>query len=97
MVSEVYTTYDYSFYSNGENIVKPPPTSHDNIYYQRMKEQPASAMGSVNRNSNGEAYYEFVYSPALPKLTPRVKEIKEKSVLYYMKQLLCCGGGDSIG
>jgi len=97
MVSEVYTTYDYSFYSNGENIVKPPPTSHDNIYYQRMKEQPASAMGSVTRNSNGEAYYEFVYSPALPKLTPRVKEIKEKSVLYYMKQLLCCGGGDSIG
>ena len=97
MVSEVYTTYDYSFYSNGENIVKPLPTSHDNIYYQRMKEQPASAMGSVTRNSNGEAYYEFVYSPALPKLTPRVKEIKEKSVLYYMKQLLCCGGGDSIG
>ena len=93
MVFEVYTTYDYSFHCNGENIVKPPPTSHDNIYYQRMKEQPASAMGSVNRNSNGEAYYEFVYSPVLPKLTPRVQEIKENSVLYYIKQMFCCGGG----
>ena len=95
MVFEVYTTYDYSFHYNGENIVKPPPQpiSHNNVYYQRMKEQPASAMGSVTRNSSGEAYYEFVYSPMLPKPISQVQEKKEHSVVYYMKQLFCCGGG----
>lgn len=92
MVFEVYTTYDYSFHCNGENIVKPSPTSHDNIYYQRMKEQPASAMGSVSRNSNGEAYYDFVYGPVLPKTKSLVQEIKEHSVVYYLKRLFyCCG------
>jgi hypothetical protein len=90
MVFEVYTTYDYSFHHNGENNIKPPVTSYYNVYYQRMKEQPASAMGSISRNSNGEAYYEFVYSPALPKLTPHVQEIKENSVLNYLKRMLCC-------
>jgi hypothetical protein len=98
MVFEVYTTYDYSFHCNGENVVKPtpPPTSHNNVYYQRMKEQPASAMGSVTRNSNGEAYYEFVYSPVLPKPKSLVQEIKEHSVVYYLKRLFyCCEGGNT--
>ena len=96
MVFEVYTTYDYSFHSNGGYDVKPPPTSHNNVYYQRMQEQetpkPNINMGSINRDKNGEAYYEFIYSPILPKSTYQVQEIKDNSVLYYLKQLFCCGG-----
>jgi hypothetical protein len=61
-----------------------------------MQEQetpkPNINMGSINRDKNGEAYYEFIYSPILPKSTYQVQEIKDNSVLYYLKQLFCCGG-----
>lgn len=94
MVFETYTTYDYSIYSNRDYDVKPPPSSHYDIYYQRMQERPTNpvnAMGSITRNSSGEAYYEFIYSPMLPKPTDTIKEVKTKSVLDYFKQIFCCG------
>lgn len=91
MVFETYTTYDYSIYPNRDYDVKSTPSSHHDIYYQRMQERPANpvnAMGSITRNSSGEAYYEFVYSPMLPKTTKRI--VKEISVFDYLKKWLCC-------
>ena len=92
MVFETYTTYDYSVYTNHRDYdVKPSPSSHHDIYYQRMQERPTNpvnAMGSITRNSSGEAYYEFVYSPMLPKTTKQV--VKEISVFDYLKKWLCC-------
>ena len=53
-------------------------------------------MGNINRDKSGEAYYEFVYSPILPKKSIEtsmyhVKEISEKNMSYYLKRLFCCG------
>jgi hypothetical protein len=92
MVFEVYTTYDYSFHYNGGYDVKQPPTSHNNVYYQRMQEQetPKPNIGSINQGKNGEAYYEFIYSPILPKPSASANEIKGNSILYYISKWCCC-------
>lgn len=100
MVFETYTTYDYSFHYNYGYDVKPPPKTHNDIFYHRLEERentiPSINMGKINRNNKGEAYYEYVYSPLLNKPSSNIntQEVKENSVLYYVKRLFCCGGVD---
>ena len=48
-------------------------------------------MSTINRDKNSEAYYEFVYSPLLPKTTSNSTYSQEESVLCYMKRCFCCG------
>jgi hypothetical protein len=100
MVFETNATYDYSFYYKQDNNIKPAPKTHNDVYYHRMQEREPIAQPNINRNNNGEArdardardaYYEFVYSPMLPKPSPPlVNEIKGNSVLYYISKWFCC-------
>jgi len=108
MVSEIYTTYDYSFYSNYDNKSRRNPTSYNDVSYQRMQENvfqntntntntnQCINMGNINRDKNGEAYYEFSYSPMLPKtiqhqISPEKTETITSSLVYYLKKWFCCG------
>lgn len=99
MVFETNTTYDYSFFSNQDSNVKPLPTTHNDVYYHRMQETanpnpnpvPNINMSNINRDKNGEAYFEFVYSPMLPKTTSKPIHKKEESIFYILKRCLCCG------
>jgi hypothetical protein len=102
MVFETYTTYDYSFYPNRNYNPTRPPKTHNDIYYHRMQEQqeeqlPANInMGIINSNNKGQQYYEFSYSPMLPKTSSKMSvsndiKTKENSLLNYFKHLFCCG------
>jgi len=108
MVSEIYTTYDYSFYSNYDNKSRRNPTSYNDVSYQRMQENVFQNtntntntnqyinMGNINRDNKGEAYYEFSYSPMLPKtiqhqISPEKTETSISNLVYYLKKWFCCG------
>ena len=96
MVSEIYTTYDYSFYPNYDN--KPPTCpaqTYNDVLYHRIEDRPNINinMGSINRNNKGEPYYEFSYSPMLPKASSNIvnKETNGNSLISYLKKWFCCG------
>jgi hypothetical protein len=93
MVFETNATYDYSFYYKQDNNIKPEPKTHNDVYYHRMQQREPIAEPNLNRNNKCEAYYEFVYSPMLPKSTPPVNETNENSVLYYISKWFCCYTG----
>ncbi len=101
MVFETNATYDYSFYYKQDNTIKPAPKTHNDVYYHRMQEHEPIAEPNINRNNKDdareardarEAYYEFVYSPMLPKSSsrPPANEIKGNLVLYYISKWCCC-------
>ncbi len=105
MVIETNVTYDYSFYYKQNTNVNPSPKTHNDVYYHRMQDTTTAIptpphsmnMGNINRDKSGEAYYEFVYSPILPKKsietsTHHFQEISEKNMSYYLKRLFCCYG-----
>jgi len=105
MVFETNTKYDYSFYYKQDSNIKPLPKTQNDVYYHRMQETanptpslPHSMnMGSICRDKNSEAYYEFVYSPIFPKRSMTQtslhgdQEITEKNMSYYLKRCFCCG------
>lgn len=103
MVFETNATYDYSFYYKQDNTIKPAPKTHNDVYYHRMQEREPIAEPNINRNNKDdahdahdardarEAYYEFVYSPMLPKPSqPPVNKTMWNSVLYYISKWCCC-------
>ena len=54
-------------------------------------------MGNINRDNKGEAYYEFSYSPVLPKRLqkPSHSDQNESSLsnlVLFLKKWFCCGG-----
>ena len=95
MVSEIYTTYDYSFHCNSPYKPTRPPQTYNDILYHRIEERPNINinMANINRNNKGETYYEFAYTPMLHKTLPNTdnKEINENSVISYLKKWFCCG------
>jgi hypothetical protein len=106
MVFETNVTYDYSFYYKQNTNVNPSPKTHNDVYYHRMQESanptpslPHSMnMGSITRDKNGEAYYEFIYSPLYPKKAMTQaslygdQEVKRDGISYYLKRWFCCYG-----
>lgn len=88
-------THNDVYYHRMQDTTPPIPIPPHSMNMSNMNMSNMN-MGNINRDKSGEAYYEFVYSPILPKKSIEtsmyhVKEISEKNMSYYLKRLFCCG------